>query len=690
MSNTLREIETRIKHKIDTVENWSVVENTFIPLDGELIIYRGQTQTSGDDTSNETIHFKVGDGETLLKNLSFAYDKELLELATAISNEASTRAEEYGNIQEQLAGLKWADLSVSSTSNNNTSPTFSPDFKINVTSNSALSAGYNIAAASPIPKYSWHDILAFGANGIPTVHVSANRGESWTQSTDEDYTKKLFIQKEDQVISILNESQTAIRWTWHNNYFHACQGQYLNIGFCWVPTQARFDILFETSEDGNTWIPGFTQSDKNYTSSPRWFYINSTWAEQRYVRLTFTRTESSAVSSTASISGIKLLTARWGNQGRGSELEKPYDWDINQSIFPRVHNVSNLGADGKRWANIYGVNLHGNGSNLIALNAANISSGTLANARLNINQTAITATDRVYEVGQKSDGKLVVRVPWENTQDGNDNQTIKVENTTSFGANDCINFKAGSNINLSADRSNKTITISSTYNPPADKYHTTGSWAGLTYTATPQGDAEALTFTIPTGTSDTTVALGNHTHTGTYSLTTHNHNGVYAPINHNHNDKYILLSEKGSASGVATLDDNGLVPSSQLPSYVDDVIEGKLISDTEFYLVDASNKITTKVSGEKSKIYIDVTNHKCYRYSGTTYVEISPSIALSNETPKMAAGTAAVGTSSTAAKGDHIHPSDTSRLSVSTVEDNNEICLSNNKLHILQINGGVV
>ena len=43
-------------------------------------------------------------------------------------------------------------------------------------------------------------------------------------------------------------------------------------------------------------------------------------------------------------------------------------------------------------------------------------------------------------------------------------------------------------------------------------YHTTGSWSGLTYTATANGGAGALAFTIPTGTTATTVAKGDHTH----------------------------------------------------------------------------------------------------------------------------------------------------------------------------------
>ena len=43
-------------------------------------------------------------------------------------------------------------------------------------------------------------------------------------------------------------------------------------------------------------------------------------------------------------------------------------------------------------------------------------------------------------------------------------------------------------------------------------YHKTGSWSGLTYTAAKVGSPDDLAFTIPTGTTSTTVAIGNHTH----------------------------------------------------------------------------------------------------------------------------------------------------------------------------------
>lgn len=79
-------------------------------------------------------------------------------------------------------------------------------------------------------------------------------------------------------------------------------------------------------------------------------------------------------------------------------------------------------------------------------------------------------------------------------------------------------------------------------------------------------------------------------------------------------DKKIPLSQKGVANGVATLDSNGLVPSSQLPSYVDDVIEGTLS--------------TFPSKGDSGKIYVDTTTNLTYRWSGSGYIEISKSIAL--------------------------------------------------------------
>lgn len=69
--------------------------------------------------------------------------------------------------------------------------------------------------------------------------------------------------------------------------------------------------------------------------------------------------------------------------------------------------------------------------------------------------------------------------------------------------------------NIFAALNKSDITTALGYTPPTtdtNYYHTSGSWDGFTYTATPNGGAGALAFTIPTGSSATTVAVGNHTH----------------------------------------------------------------------------------------------------------------------------------------------------------------------------------
>lgn len=93
----------------------------------------------------------------------------------------------------------------------------------------------------------------------------------------------------------------------------------------------------------------------------------------------------------------------------------------------------------------------------------------------------------------------------------------------------------------------------------------------------------------------------------------------------------IPASQKGAAGGVAELDTTGKVPAAQLPSYVDDVIDGYL-SGGKFY-EDAAH--TTEITGEPGKIYVDLVTSKTYRWSGTTFAVISDTIAL-GETPSTA------------------------------------------------------
>lgn len=89
---------------------------------------------------------------------------------------------------------------------------------------------------------------------------------------------------------------------------------------------------------------------------------------------------------------------------------------------------------------------------------------------------------------------------------------------------------------------------------------------------------------------------------------------------------FIAATEKGANSGVATLGADGKVPASQLPSFVDDVLEGYLnATDGKFY---EESSYTTEIPAEGGKIYVDLANSKTYRWGGSAYAVISDTLAL--------------------------------------------------------------
>lgn len=89
---------------------------------------------------------------------------------------------------------------------------------------------------------------------------------------------------------------------------------------------------------------------------------------------------------------------------------------------------------------------------------------------------------------------------------------------------------------------------------------------------------------------------------------------------------------RGKPDGIASLDSNGIIPSSQLPSYVDDVIEvyatynkdnaGNL-SNIQIY-TDAAH--TNSITGESGKIYINIAKNEPnyqFRWTGSEFIQIS-------------------------------------------------------------------
>lgn len=73
---------------------------------------------------------------------------------------------------------------------------------------------------------------------------------------------------------------------------------------------------------------------------------------------------------------------------------------------------------------------------------------------------------------------------------------------------------------------------------------------------------------------------------------------------------------------------SGVIDAAHLPSYVDDVIEGYLNGGKFYTTKSSSGAYSGEIKAEAGKIYVDLSNNKTYRWSGSAYVVISETIAL--------------------------------------------------------------
>ena len=111
---------------------------------------------------------------------------------------------------------------------------------------------------------------------------------------------------------------------------------------------------------------------------------------------------------------------------------------------------------------------------------------------------------------------------------------------------------------------------------------------------------------------------------------------------------YVPQTAVGAASGVASLDSSGKVPTSQLPSFVDDVVDAYIVSGATALSAGwlSATSGGTALTPETDKIYVIVEpgsayENKTYRWSGSTYVEIS---AAPGQATESTAGIAAIAT----------------------------------------------
>lgn len=234
--------------------------------------------------------------------------------------------------------------------------------------------------------------------------------------------------------------------------------------------------------------------------------------------------------------------------------------------------------------------------------------------------------------------KVNVTVPTKTSELTNDSGYKTTDTNTTYTlskSGSTITLKGSDGSETSVEDENNSYSLSSFgVTATADELN---KLDGVTATAKEINYVDGVTSNIQTQLNGK--AASSHTHDDRYYTENEVDDLLTAKANatHNHNASNIntgtLAVDRlpsipdSKITGMSATKLSGIIPQANLPSYVDDVIE-------------YNGKSNFPEAGETGKIYVDTSTNKTYRWSGTSYVEISSSLAL---------GT----TSSTAFRGDY-------------------------------------
>lgn len=176
----------------------------------------------------------------------------------------------------------------------------------------------------------WHDLFAF--NRYNATYETYD-GTTWSSAT---LNAELFAQKQSQNIQAINTTILGSRWTF--NATDWAGGTWLVIGVGYVVSLATYNVLVE-SWNGSVWTTRHT-SNSSVQANNYFAYVTSYGGDTK-IRVSITKTGG---GDYVNISNIKLLTARPGDQGVGSEVEFPYYWNGTRSIGIGISSSINASA----------------------------------------------------------------------------------------------------------------------------------------------------------------------------------------------------------------------------------------------------------------------------------------------------------------------------------------------------------
>ena len=145
-----KQLNTRIQIKIDTENAWNLVSTTFVPLSGEMCIYR---------MNDGSIRSKIGDGTTAVGSLAFD-DEAVRGLISTLSGTVSTLSGTVNSVQSEL---------------NNKAPLASPDLT-GVPTAPTASAGTNTTQIATT-AFVQQELANVGGSGT-TIYVQSGQPQA--------------------------------------------------------------------------------------------------------------------------------------------------------------------------------------------------------------------------------------------------------------------------------------------------------------------------------------------------------------------------------------------------------------------------------------------------------------------------------------------------------------------------------